>query len=115
VIGVDLGVRNPRHLEFDEVPGSWTLLLDKLRPRSKRRYRLPSLISYLLNITILYSISRQEEARRLTDLYFNPPLKRVGMLQWERFDSIVREGEQHAVEVLDGLTVAQRRALGLAR
>jgi NTE family protein len=114
VIGVDLGVRNPRRLEFDEVPGSWTLLLDKLRPRSKRRFRLPSLISYLLNITILYSISRQEEARRLTDLYFNPPLKRVGMLQWERFDSIVREGEQHAVEVLDGLTAAQRAALRMA-
>lgn len=114
VIGVDLGVRNPRRLEFDEVPGSWTLLLDKLRPRRRRRYRLPSLISYLLNITILYSISRQDEGRRLTDLYFNPPLHRVGLLQWERFESIVEEGEKHAAEVLDGLTATQKKALGVA-
>jgi NTE family protein len=113
VIGVDLGVRNPRRLEFDDVPGSWTLLMDKLRPRSKRRFRLPSLISYLLNVTILYSISRQEEARRLTDLYFNPPLHNVGLLQWARFDSIVRQGEQHAAEVLGALEPARKRALGL--
>jgi hypothetical protein len=31
-------------------------------------------VAYLMNITILYSISRQREGRRLTDLYFNPPL-----------------------------------------
>ena len=115
VVGVDLGLRNPRRLEFDEVPGSWTLLLDKLRPRSRRRYRLPSLAAYLLNVTILYSISRQSEGKRLTDLYFNPPLHRVGLLQWARFDSIVAEGEKHAAEVLGGLTLAQKAALGLTR
>lgn len=113
VIGVDLGVRNPRRLQFDEVPGSWTLLLDKLRPRGRRRYRLPSLVSYLLNITILYSISRQDEARRLTDLHFNPPLYKVGLLQWDRFDSIVRQGEEYAVEVLDRLTAQQKSSIGV--
>jgi NTE family protein len=114
VIGIDLGVRNPRRLEFEEVPGSWTLLLDRLRPRSRRRYRLPSLVSYLLNITILYSISRQDETRRLTDLYFNPPLKRVGLLQWARFDDIVAQGEQHGLEVIDALKEAERARLGIA-
>jgi NTE family protein len=114
VVGVDLGVRNPRRLEFDEVPGSWTLLADRLRPRRRRRYRLPSLVSYLLNITILYSISRQAEARRITDLYFNPPLHRVGLLQWDRFDSIVRQGEEHAAEVLGKLDAGQRARLGMA-
>ena len=112
VIGVDVGARNPRRLEFDEVPGSWTLLLDKLRPRKARRYRLPSLVSYLLNVTILYSISRQDEARRVTDLHFSPPLQKVGLLQWNRFDAIVREGEDYAAQVLDALGAAQRAAFG---
>ncbi len=75
VIGVDLGARTPRRLDFDEVPGAWTLLRDRLRPRSKRRYRLPSLMAYLLNVTILYSTSRQQQLRQLTDLYFSPPLQ----------------------------------------
>jgi NTE family protein len=113
VIGVDLGARSGRRFEFDEVPGSWTLLLDRLRPWSKRRYRLPSLTSYLLNMTILYSLSRQQQARRDCNIYLNPPLQRVGLLQWARFDSIVRDGHAHAVAVLQGLDRQQRAALGL--
>jgi len=113
VIGVDLGARQTRKLEFDEVPGSWALLLDRLKPRAKRRYRLPSLTGYLLNVTILYSISRQQESRRLTDLYFNPPLGKIGLLQWSRFEEIVAAGEKHAQEVLDGLDEAARAAIGL--
>jgi len=113
VIGIDLGMRKPRRLEFDDVPGSWTLLADRLLRGRNRRYRLPSLTSYLLNITILYSISRQDEARRLADLYFNPPLERVGLLQWHRFEDIVRQGEQHAEQVLAGLNDEQRAALGI--
>jgi NTE family protein len=29
----------------------------------------------------------QQEARRLTDVYFSPPLHRIGLLQWSRFDA----------------------------
>ena len=114
VIGVDLGARTARRLDFDEVPGAWTLLRDRLRPRSKRRYRLPSLTAYLLNVTILYSTSRQQQLRQLTDLYFSPPLHRVGLLQWSRFDQILSQGHDHAVEVLGGLSESQRSALGIA-
>ena len=58
-------------------------------------------------MTILYSMSRQREARRLTDIYFNPPLDRVGMLQWNRFDQIVEQGYAHAVEVLASIDTPQ--------
>jgi NTE family protein len=56
-----------------------------------------------MNVQILYSTSRQAGKRKLTDLYFNPPLLHVGMLQWNRFDEIVREGHAHGVAVLDEL------------
>ncbi len=101
VIGVDLSARSTRRLTFDEIPGPWTLLLDRLRPRASQRYRLPSLVSYLLNVSILYSVSRQAESRRQCDLYLNPPLLKIGLLQWNQFDTIVQQGEQHAREVLD--------------
>ena len=112
VLGVDLGARHARRLDFDEVPGSWALLRDRFRPRHRRRYRLPSLMSYLLNITILYSMSRQDEAKRQTDVYFCPPLNRVGLLQWSRFDQILQQGHEHAVEVLAKLDDRARAALG---
>ena len=103
VIGVDLSANKPRRIELEDIPGSWALLLDRFRPRRRRRYRLPSLMSYLMNVTVLYSASRQRQARRLTDLHFNPPLLRVGMLQWERFDNIVAQGHAHGVAVLGAL------------
>ncbi|MDZ7592270.1 MAG: patatin-like phospholipase family protein [Rubrivivax sp.] len=100
VIGVDLSFRKPRRIDHDELPGTWALLRDRLRPRSSRRFRLPTLAAYLMNVTILYSTSRQRQARRLTDLYFNPPLERVGMLDWSRFDQIVEQGYQYARQKL---------------
>jgi NTE family protein len=108
VIGFDLGQRQPRHVKLAEMPGPWALLRDRLRPRRARRYRLPSLATLLLNSTILFSVSRQESAQRLTDVYLNPPLFKVGMLQWKRFDSVVQQGAQHAREVLSRPEVAKR-------
>ncbi|KQW45847.1 patatin [Pelomonas sp. Root662] len=100
VIGVDLGSSKVRSIEFGQMPGWWQLALDKLRPRSRRRYRLPSLTAYLMNVTNLYSQSRREESRAGVDLYFNPAMSRVGMLAWHRFESIAQQGYDHAQEVL---------------
>ncbi|MFO1414037.1 MAG: patatin-like phospholipase family protein [Burkholderiales bacterium] len=113
VIGVDLNSRKPRRIEVDEVPGTLSLLRDRMRPYVKRRYRFPSLMAYLMNVQILYSMSRQTHARRQTDVYFNPPLERVGMLQWNRFDEIVGQGHAHGTEVLEALdpqAIARMRA-----
>ena len=96
VIGVDLTVGRPRRLDFDEMPSGLTLLLDRLGGRRRRRFRVPSLSSLMLNATILYSVSRQAQTRALCDLYFNPPLERVGMLAWHRFDSVVARSREHA-------------------
>lgn len=108
VIGVDLNFRKPRRIDLDDVPSSWALLRDKLRPRAQRRYKLPSLASYLMNVTILYSMSRQRQSQQLTDLYFNPPMDRVGMLQWNRFEQIVQQGYAHGLDVLGQREAADR-------
>ncbi len=100
VIGVDLSYRRARRIDLDEVPGAWALLLDRLRPRKRRRYRFPSLVAYLMNVTLMYSNSRQRQSKKLIDLYFNPPLDRVGLLQWNRFDHIVAQGLAHGQQVL---------------
>ncbi|WP_457350322.1 patatin-like phospholipase family protein [Roseateles sp. P5_D6] len=100
VIGADLSLHKARKLDFDEVPGPWALLRDRWRARSRRRYRLPALSAYLLNVTILYSSSRRRAAQAACDVYFNPPLERVGLLAWQRFDAIVEQGHAHALTVL---------------
>ena len=101
VIGVDVSFHKPQRFDSAEIPGSWALLRDRLRPRALRRYRIPTLAAYLMSVTLLYSTSRQRQARQLTDVYLNPPLESVGLLQWKRFDEIVGLGYSHACEVLD--------------
>jgi NTE family protein len=100
VIGVDLSARKPRRIEIDEVPGTWALLRDRLRPRAARRYKLPSLAAIMMNTTILYSESRLASAARLSDVHFKPPLERVGLLHWHRLKDIERQGYEHAMQVL---------------
>jgi NTE family protein len=100
VIGVDLSQTLARKLPFETMPSWWQLALDRLRPRRRRRYRLPSLPAYLMNVTILYSASRRAQARADADWVFNPPLFKVGMLQWSRLDDIARQGHAHAAEEL---------------
>lgn len=107
VIGIDLSIAARRPLTFDEVPGPWTLLRDRLRKRHKRKYKLPSLASYLMNVSILYSTSRRTQSEQLTDLYFNPPLKRIGLLDWRRFDQAVRQGYDHGKDVLARVETAR--------
>ena len=101
VIGVDLSSLKTHRIAFDEMPSAWALLRDRLRSRKHRRYKLPSLPNLLINTTVLYSKSRQKHAKTLTDLYFNPPLERIGMLDWSKFDAVVNQGYQHALEVLN--------------
>lgn len=113
VIGVDLSARRAKRLDFDEMPSAWQVLFDRLKPRARQRYRVPSLVSYLLNVSVLYSVSRQSESRRQTDLYFNPALFKFGFLQWGRFSAIVTQGDAHAREVLGALSHPEKQAWGI--
>ena len=100
IIGVDLARRSGKKYKHDEIPGMWQQLFDRMRGRKRRRYRLPSLGSVLMGTTILYSESRREQARQSVDIYVNPDLTRVALLDWKAFDRIVEIGYRHAVEIL---------------
>jgi NTE family protein len=110
IIGVDLSRRAPHRYDFDEVPGTRELLLDRFRPRGNQRYRLPSLGTMLMGITILYSESRREHAKRSVDIYLNPELAGVGLLDWKAFDRIVALGYSHAKSVLESMPESELAA-----
>lgn len=104
IIGVDLASRKERKYEHEEVPGTLALLRDRLRARKRRRYRLPSLGTILMGTTILYSESRREEAKKSVDIYVNPEVGGVALLDWRAFDRIVELGYQRAKEVLSAMS-----------
>jgi NTE family protein len=92
VIGVDLGLSLPRRIDLDVLPTPWQLVRDRLRPKRQRRYRLPTLPNYLMNVTALYGTARQRAAAAEADLVLSPELPRIGMLQWKRYAEAVQVG-----------------------
>lgn len=107
MIGVDLMQEQLRETKLEEVPGTWALLRNSLRKTEHKKFWLPSLTSTLLNVTLLYSASRQKAAREMIDLCFHPDLRHVGTLQWGEFDRAVEIGYRHAIDVLSGMTAEQ--------
>lgn len=104
VIGVDFAIEKERILNIKEMPSAFSLFLDKFRPKKKRRFRLPGLMSIVLNSTMMYSISRRRITKELLDLHFNPDVTRFGLLDWKSYDKIVEMGYVNAKETLSSLS-----------
>jgi NTE family protein len=100
IIGVDLSTDHGRTFEMDHIPGTIAHLRDKLRPRKKQRYRLPTVPETLMTSSFISSLSRQKTMRKFADLLFQPRIERVGLLEWKRFEDIVAAGYDHAKKLL---------------
>ncbi|MDB5559308.1 MAG: Patatin [Enterovirga sp.] len=96
ILAVDLLSDRIRTFDLDWVPGSLALFVDRLRGRSKRRYDLPSLPEMLVNASVLQATGRQREMRAKADICFRPALTGVRLLDWNKFDDVVRSGYETA-------------------
>lgn len=108
IIGVDLSIDRGQVFDIDRMPGTLALLRDKLRPRAKQRYRLPSVPETMLRSSFITSISKQKAMGKFTDLLFQPRVPDGRLLDWSRFEEMVAAGYSHARQVLGGLTDEQR-------
>jgi len=102
ILAVDLRPDNKQYCEltFEEVPGAWTLLADRLRPPAQRRYQVPSMLTTLMAANTLNSEQKMCEVVVDVDVLFNPDVHGFGLLEWKSYDRLVDEGYRHAQEVL---------------
>lgn len=111
IIGVDFFSKKNYVLDIAETPDAYALVMDRLRPKRKRKYRVPSIVSILLNATLLYSYARRKESLGYLDLHFNPQVGKYGFTNWAAFDKIFEEGYRHAKERLSALKEEEKTAL----
>ncbi|HEX7708800.1 MAG TPA: patatin-like phospholipase family protein [Thermoanaerobaculia bacterium] len=95
LIGVDLSRRVTQRYDFDEMPGTWQLLFDR-----KRRNSVPGLGATMVGTPLLYNESRREQSRQAVDVYINPQLSAVGLLDWKALEPTVELGYRETIEVL---------------
>lgn len=100
IIAVELSAQRAFELEYDEVPSSLELIVDRYVTR-RRRLKVPGLTGTVLRATVLASLEKSARGRPGIDLALEPPVEKIGMLSWQRFDHAVEIGYRHTMERLD--------------
>ncbi|MEX0721263.1 MAG: patatin-like phospholipase family protein [Balneolaceae bacterium] len=92
LIGVDLSAQSTSPFSYEEIPGTRDLLKTILPGKKRTNANIPSIGTLLMGITTLYSESRQKQAKSLVNIYINPDLSGIGLLEWTAFDKVVELG-----------------------
>lgn len=96
IIAVDLAVNRDDHAEHRSIPGVLEYLKDRLMP-GDRTIEAPTVSRVILQITTMASRREARNARKLADLYLNPPLGNHDFLDWSSMRQIADIGYRHAL------------------
>jgi NTE family protein len=114
-ICVDLIGGMYRPVGIEKLPTNMALLLDRLRPKRKRKFRIPGTVSILLNSTVLSSLERQRKMRERADLGLRPELERIGLLDWTKFPTAIEQSYVSVSKQIATLTPADLAQLQTVR
>lgn len=95
IIAVDLAVDVLHGTSHSAVPTSMEYLRDRLLP-GRQTGEAPTLSRVIMQITTMASRKEVQNARKLADLYLNPPLGDFDFLDWGKMREIAAVGYRHA-------------------
>ena len=100
IIAIDLGLQRKRTLNFDETPAPFEFFFDKFIRRNKRRYGVPTMVSAIIQSSLLASEAKDVQARIDADLLFNPEVHGFDIMAWASCGDLINIGYEHACKVL---------------
>lgn len=106
IIAVSLSGMSERQVNFDEAPSGWQLLWDKVR--GKKRFKIPSLSSLIINALTLNSLNKQGSTKEKVSHYFELNLKGVGFMDDSKWKGIMAKGYHQTHEFLESLPAEER-------
>jgi predicted acylesterase/phospholipase RssA/CRP-like cAMP-binding protein len=87
---------------FDDEVSGWRVLAERLRPRSWRRIKAPSILTTLTQATSLNSHYLMESIGRGADLLVRYPTDGVRSLEFERVEELLQMGWTHGRAAVEG-------------
>ena len=96
-IVVSLHTTKEYKLGYTKVPDSLELLKYKL---TKREIKVPSIMTLLMESMVLSSYSKYAEIISKADLHLQPPVGKIGLMQWHRYKEIIEIGANYTREQL---------------
>jgi predicted acylesterase/phospholipase RssA len=113
VIAVDLAVDALHGTEHSTVPSSMEYLRDCLLP-GRQTGEAPTLSRVIMQITTMASRKEVQSARKLADLYLNPPLGGYDFLDWKKMREIAAVGYRDAMPQIKAWLAQNPRHLNRA-
>jgi predicted acylesterase/phospholipase RssA len=96
IIAVDLAVDAIHGTEHTAIPSSMEYIRSRLIP-GRQTIEAPTLSRVILQVTTMASRKEVQSARKLANLYLNPPLNNFDLLDWGSMREIAETGYQHAL------------------
>lgn len=106
IIAISLTELKSQSVDFEETPSSRSILWDKIT--RKKKYRLPSITSILVNSLTLNSRQKQEMSKSGVAIYLEMDLKGIGMMDDTKWKEIVQKGHDQMKEALDSVPQQER-------
>ena len=110
VIAVDAS--SPRHgrkaYSFGPAVSGWGVLRQRLNP-FRPAPAVPSLLGSLMRVLGVNSLYRAEAVRPLADLIIRPPVRGIGLLEFDAYAEIIEIGYQAARQALAEWSPEERR------
>jgi len=99
IIAVDPEIPQEMDIPFESFPTSLEILRTRLFSRDS--YDFPRLISTIWRSIILGSSNKKQQNIALSDLYLNPPMGAVGIINWKAYKKAVNLGYEYAQKMLE--------------
>lgn len=96
IIAVDLAVEKEPGAEHKAIPSGMEYIKSRLLP-GRKTIEAPTVSRVILQVTTLASRKEVESARKLADLYLNPPLGGYDFLDWGSMRDIVEVGYRYSL------------------
>jgi predicted acylesterase/phospholipase RssA/CRP-like cAMP-binding protein len=106
VIACDIRRSTHARVGYETVPSGGTVLLDRVLRR--RRYRVPGLITTMMQATFLAGLERARTAAADADLFVESNASRISFLDWSALDRAMELGYAQARETFSDPAVRGR-------
>lgn len=97
-IAVTLHSTKKYELGYEVVPESWQYLKDKYL--GKKKYKVPSISNIIMESLVLASYAKYGELTEKADLHLHPPIHKIGILDWNAFDEMIKIGSEYTDQSL---------------
>jgi predicted acylesterase/phospholipase RssA len=101
IIAISLSSQTIRNVDYNETPSGRSLMWDRLT--GKKQYRIPGIVSLIVNSLTLNSRQKQESTKAKVSLYFEMDLKDVGLLDDKKWQQTIQKGHDQTLKFLQDL------------